>query len=161
MSVKKKDRHVAQKQCLASSRKLISQILILVRAREFDNMGKQTRKPGILGEGQAFQLFGLDLFRCAKSIHANCYQAAEIRLSKEPETLIQRNAYHKQAIEYCNSIFRLLDLCIFQYAQESKKKLNSFEYVAKLTKEVKRDIQDRMNRDKLLYEQRYQKKEKS
>lgn len=154
MSVKVKDRHVSKQECLGLSRNLVSQILILVRPREFDKDGKQIQKPGILGEGQPLQAFGLDILRCGKAIHANCYQACDIYL-KDKETLKQRTEFHKEAIKYCDSILRQLDLCIFEYGKNNKKKRHSFEYVARLTYKVKRSLQDRLNRDVLIYQHNY------
>lgn len=154
MPVKVKDRHVSKQECLGLSRKLISQILILTRPREFNQDGKQIQKPGVLGEGQPLQAFGLDILRCGKAIHANCYQACEIYLKNE-ETLNKRTMYHKEAIKYCDSILRQLDLCIFEYGKNSKKKRKSFEYVARLTYNMKHSLQDRLNRDNLIYQHQY------
>ena len=81
MSVKTKDRHKSKRECLQKSRELVNYILVLTRPREFDESGKQVRKPGLLGEGQPFQAFGLDIIKCGKSIHAACYQASEIYLN--------------------------------------------------------------------------------
>lgn len=154
MSVKKKDRHISKQECLQKSRELINYLLILVRPREFNELGKQVRKPGILGEGQAFQMFGADLFKCGKTIHATCYQACEINLKNEASYL-QRKQFWEKAIEFCNSILRQLDLCIYLYALNNQKKRKSFEHLARLTKEMKNSLQDRLNRDKLIYEQHY------
>lgn len=154
MSVKTKDRHVSKQECLGLSRVLVQQILIITHPREFDQNGKQIRKPGLLGEGQPLQAFGIDLLRCGKAIHAYCYQACEIYL-KDKETLDKRTVLHRQAIEQCDSILRQLDLCIFEYASKSKKKRKSFEHIARLTRNVKRSIQDRLNRDNLIYHHNY------
>jgi len=139
---------------LGKSRTLINQILLLTHPREFDSQGKQTRKPGLLGEGQAFQAFGLDILNCGKRLHAACYQAGKTTL-RDKESFELRTQHHKDALAYCDSIFRLLDICTFQYASKSQKKKKSFFHVAKLTKDVKSSIQDRMNRDKLIYENKY------
>lgn len=157
LSVKKKDRHKSKRECLQKSRELINYILILTRPREFDKDGKQIRKPGLLGEGQPLQAFGYDLLRCGKNIHAECYQACEIYL-KDELTLAQRNEYHRKAISFCDSIFRQIDLCIYQYALTNKKKRTSFEHLARLTKATKESLQDRMNRDKLIFEDKYESK---
>lgn len=154
MSVKTKDRHVSKQECLGLSRVLVQQILIITRPREFDKNGKQIRKPGLLGEGQPLQAFGIDLLKCGKAIHSCCYQACEIYL-KDKETLNKRTMFHKQAIEYCDSILRQLDLCIFEYADKSKKKRKSFEHIGRLTHNVKRSLQDRLNRDNLIYLHNY------
>lgn len=154
MSVKKKDRHVSKREALGKSRELMNYILILTRPHEFDQDGKQIHKPGILGEGQPLQAFGYDILKCGKAIHAACYQASEIYL-KDSESLQERNKYHKQAIEYCDSIFRQLDLCIYQYARNNKKKMKSFRHCAMLVKSVKDSLYDRINRDKLIYEHKY------
>lgn len=154
MSVKTKDRHVSKQECLGLSRILVQQILIITRPREFDQDGKQICKPGILGEGQPLHAFGLDLLKCGKAIHACCYQANKIYL-KNKQTLDERTALHKKAIEYCDSILRQLDLCIFTYAQKSKKKRKSFNYVIQLTYKTKRSLQDRLNRDDLIYHHNY------
>ncbi len=154
MSVKKKDRHVSRREALGKSRELVNQILIITRPREFDKDGKQIHKPGLLGEGQPLQAFGYDLLKCGKGIHAACYQASEIYL-KDKESLEARNKYHRQAIEYCDSIFRQIDLCIYQYAKNNKSKRRSFEYLARLTKNTKESIQDRVNRDKLIFQHKY------
>lgn len=154
MSVKKKDRHISMNEPLGKSRTLMNQILLITHPREFDSNGHQLRKPGLLGDGQAFQCFGLDILNCGKRIHAACYQAGEIYL-KDKASFDTRTKYHNDALEYCNSILRMLDLCIFQYAGQSKKKRQSFFYVGKLTRDVKHSIQDRMNRDKLIYEDKY------
>ena len=154
MSVKTKDRHKSKRECLQKSRELMNYILILTRPREFNQDGKQIQKPGLLGEGQPLQAFGYDLLKCGKRIHAECYQACEIYLNSQ-ETLKQREEYHKRAVALCDSIFRQIDLCIYQYAQNSKKKRNSFEHLARLTKATKESLQDRMNRDKLILEHVY------
>ena len=154
MSVKKKDRHIAMNEPLGKSRILMNQILLITHPREFDLKNKTLRRPGLLGEGQAFQSFGLDILNCGKRIHAACYQAGNTYLH-DKDTYNTRTKYHQAAIEYCDSIFRLLDLCIYQYAKDSKKKRSSFFYVGKLTHDVKASIQDRMNRDKLIYENKY------
>lgn len=154
MSVKVKDRHLSKQDCLYKARELVGYILVLTRPREFDKDGKQICKPRLLGEGQPLQAFGYDIIKCGKGIHACCYEACKINL-KDKETLTKRNEYHNKAIEYCDSIFRQIDLCIYQYAQNSKKKRRSFEHLARLTKKVKESIQDRKNRDKLIVEHRY------
>ena len=154
MSVKKKDRHISQRETLNKARELMNYILILTHPREFDKDGKQTCKPGLLGEGQPFQAFGYDILTCGKRIHAACYEACEIHL-KNKETLEARAQFHRQAIKYCDSLFRLIDLCIFQYAKNNKKKRRSFEHLARLVKAQKQSILDRINRDNLIYEHKY------
>ena len=154
MSVKTKDRHISKRHSLYKARELMGYILVLTRPREFDKDGKQICKPGLLGEGQPLQAFGLDIIKCGKGIHACCYEASKINL-KDKDTLTKRNEYHNKAIEYCDSIFRQIDFCIFQYAQNSKKKRRSFEHLARLTKVTKEAIQDRKNRDKLILEHSY------
>lgn len=154
MSVKKKDRHISMNEPLGKSRTLVHQILMITHPREFDKQGKQIRKPGLLGEGQPLQAFGLDILACGKRIHAACYQAGEIYL-RDQKTLEERTRYHKQAIEHCDSILRQIDLCIFNYADKSKKKRKSFLYLAKLTLDTKHSLQDRMNRDQLIYNHKY------
>ncbi len=154
MSVKKKDRHPSKNDCIGMSRRLVEQILILTRPREFNKDGKQIKRPGLLGEGQPLQAFGLDILRCGKSIHASCCQGCKIYL-KDKDTLDKRKKYFTNAIEYCDSILRQLDLCIFVYANNSKKKRKSFEYVCRLAYGVKQIIQDRLNRDKLIYLHQY------
>lgn len=155
MSVKKKDRHVSKRECLGKSRELMNFILILTRPREFDKDGKQTQKPGLLGEGQPLLAFGSDILTCGKCIHAACYNACEINL-RDRKSLDARNKLHEQTIRYCDSLFRLIDLCIFQYAKNNKKKRRSFEHLARLVKAQKDSLYDRMNRDKLIYEQKYE-----
>lgn len=154
MSVKKKDRHISKNDCLMQARELIKYLLILIRPREFDKDGKQIQKPGILGEGQPLQAFGIDLFTCGKRIHGACYQASRIYLKNE-DTLKQRVEFYQQALEYCNAILRLLDLCIYTYGANSKKKRKSFEHCTRLTVAAKRSIQERINRDKLIYQHCY------
>lgn len=132
----------------------MSYILVLTRPREFNQDGKQICKPGLLGEGQPLQAFGVDLIRCGKAIHAACYEGCNIYLNSE-QTLKQRIEYWDQAIKYCDSILRQIDLCIFEYARNSKKKKNSFEHLARLTYTMKQTLQDRKNRDKLIYEYSY------
>lgn len=152
MSVKKKDRHISRREALGKSRELVNYILVLTRPREFSEDGKQVKKPGMLGEGQPLQAFGYDLLRCGKGIHANCYQASKIYLKRgDEDSLKERNKYHKFAIEYCDSIFRQIDLCIYQYAKGNKKKMKSFNHLALLTKITKSSIQNRMNRDNLIF----------
>ena len=109
MSVKKKDRHVSKRECLGKSRELMNYILVLTRPREFDKDGKQIQKPGLLGEGQPLQAFGYDILTCGKRIHAACYDACEIYL-KDEESLEARTKLHKQAIKYCDSLFRIIIL---------------------------------------------------
>ena len=157
MSVKKKDRHVSKQEATQKSRKLVHQLLIITRPEMYDKTGKVIRKAGLLGKGQPFQVFGLEILHLAKLIHSYCYQASQINL-KDKATLDKRNEYHKKALEQCYSILRQLDLCIFEYAQKSKKKRKSFGYVAYLTSDTVSSIQDRLNRDKLIYEQGYKEK---
>ena len=149
MSVKVKDRHISKKAALEKSRALMDYILVLTRPREFDKDGKQICKPGLLGEGQPLQAFGIDIIKCGKAIHACCFEAAKVNL-KDKETLDIRNKYHRQAIQYCDSIFRQVDLCIYQYARNNKKKRRSFEHLARLTQVTKSTLHDRMNRDNLI-----------
>ena len=112
MSVKVKDRHISKQDCLYKARDLMGYILVLTRPREFDKDGKQICKPGLLGEGQPLQAFGYDIIKCGKGLHACCYEACKINL-KDKETLAKRNDYHNKALEYCDSIFRQIDLCIY------------------------------------------------
>lgn len=153
MSVKKKDRHKSNQEPLEKARKLVEQILILVRQAEYDESGKRIHKAGILGEGQPLQVFGLELIRSGKKVHAECYQGCKVYL-KDKQSLKERRMYFKEAIECCDSIFRQLDLCIFQYGT-SQKKRKSFEYLARLNKDTKASIQDRLNRDNLIYQDLY------
>lgn len=154
MSVKKKDRHQAASEPLEFSRQLTHQALILTHAREFDETGKQIRKPGILAEGQPFFAFGKDCLDLSKRIHAKCYEALSIKLRNQ-ETLEQRTKLHDQAVEYCKSILRLMDLCIYEYGENNKKKKKSFTYFSKLAYNTMKSIQDRINRDKLICEHEY------
>ena len=103
MSVKVKDRHISKQHCLYKARDLMGYILVLTRPREFDKDGKQICKPGLLGEGQPLQAFGLDIIKCGKGIHACCYEASKINL-KDKDTLTRRNEYHNKAIEYANTV---------------------------------------------------------
>lgn len=80
MSVKTKDRHISKRHSLYKARELMGYILVLTRPREFDKDGKQICKPGLLGEGQPLQAFGLDIIKCGKGIHACCYEASKINL---------------------------------------------------------------------------------
>lgn len=154
MSVKAKDRHKAKRECLQKSRELVKYVLLLTQPKEFDKNGKQIRKPGPLAEGQPFYAFGNDLIRLSKQIHAACYTGCEINLKNE-QTFYQRKEAWDSAIKYCDSIFRQIDLCIFQYAQNSKKKFNSFKHLAELTWSTKKALQDRINRDTLISTQRH------
>ena len=154
MSVKKKNRHVSKSECLGKSRELIHYILILTRPRQFNEDGQQIQKPGLLGEGQPLQAFGYDMLTCGKRIHAACYDACRIYL-KDAETLRARTELHQRAIDYCKSIMRMIDLCIFQYARNDKKKLRSFEHLARLVKLQLDSLYDRINRDKLIFEDKY------
>ena len=154
MSVKVKDRHPSKNDCLGESRRLVEQILVLTRPREFDKDGKQKTKPGLLGEGQPLQAFGIDILKCGKSIHGACYQGCKIYL-KDEETLNKRAELFNRAVEYCDSILLQLDLCIFTYARNNKNKRRSFEYVCRLTYHLRQTLKDRLNRDKLIYLHQY------
>ncbi len=156
MSVKKKDRHKSNKEPLEKSRKLVEQILILVRQAEYDRTGKRIQKAGILGEGQPLQVFGLDLIRTGKRLHAECYEGCNTYL-RDKKTLKIRSRYFREAIECCDNIYRQIDLCISQYGKTSNKKRRSFEYLARLNREVKMSLQDRLNRDNLIYQHVYKK----
>ncbi len=158
MSVKKKDRHLSRSECLNRARILVHQVMILTRPMIINDDGTKT-KPGILGDGQAFQSFGSDLLRSAKAIHAYCYRGVDIYI-KTKEDLDKRNEYFKKAIEQCDSILRLLDLCIFQYARKNKRKMRSFAYVCQLSKNVKSGIQERMNLDNMILQHIEEKKKK-
>lgn len=158
MSVKKKDRHLSRSECLNKARKLVQQTLILTRPAITNDDGSIT-KAGILGSGQPYYAFGIDLFNSAKAIHANCYQAVDIYI-KDQKTLNSRNEFFKKALSYCDSILRLLDLCIFQYGQTNKKKMRSFLYVAELTKSIKDSIYERMNLDNMILQHIQEKKKK-
>ena len=158
MSVKKKDRHLSRSECLNRSRKLVQQTLILTRPVIVNDDGTTT-KPGILGSGQPYYAFGIDLFNNAKAIHANCYQAVDIYI-KDQESLDTRNKFFKKALNYCDSVLRLLDLCIFQYGQTNQKKMRSFLFVAQLTKSIKDSIYERMNLDNMILQHIQEKKMK-
>lgn len=112
MSVKAKDRHISKNICLQYSRELMNYILILTRPRCFDENGKQVCKPGLLGEGQPLQAFGLDFLKYGKLIHAICHKSCNIYLNSQT-SFKQKEEYWNQAIEYCESILRLIDLCIY------------------------------------------------
>lgn len=116
-------------------------------------------KPGILGTGQAYYAFGIDLLRSAKAVHANCYQAVDIYI-KDAETLAARNEFFKKAIEQCDSMLRQLDLCIYQYARKNKKKRRSLGFVCKLIFDMKNGIYTRMNLDNLILQNMQGKKRK-
>ena len=154
MAVKKKDRSVSKNDVLNKARSLVMYTLVLIHPREFDKDGKQIRKPGILGEGQPLQAFGLDIFKCGRRIHAACYQASKIYL-KDEQTLKARRELYDQALENCRVIFQLIDLCIVAYAQNNKAKRRSFAHLGYLTKEVKDAVDDRKNRDILIYNHEY------
>lgn len=158
MSVKKKDRHLSRSECLNRARKLVQQVMILTRPLIQNEDGTQT-KPGILGAGQPYYAFGIDLFNSAKAVHSYCYQGVEIYI-KDQETLNSRNEYFKKAIQYCDSMMRLLDLCIFQYARTNKRKMRSFVYVASLIKDVKDCLYQRMNLDNMILQNIQEKKMK-
>lgn len=158
MSVKKKDRHLSRSECLNLARKLVMQVMIITRPAIQEDDGKII-KPGILGTGQAFSAFGADLLRSSKAVHANCYQAVQIYI-KDAETLSKRNEFFKHALDQCDSILRQLDLCIYQYARNNKKKRKSFAYVAQLTKDMKDGIYTRMNLDNLILQHMLEKKKK-
>lgn len=145
MAVKKADRHKSRSECLEKSRKLVVQALSLTRPAMENDDGSHI-KPGPLGYGQPFYAFGNDIMSCAKKVHAECYKATEIYI-KEKEDMDKRNEYFHKALEYCDSILRQLDLCIFAYAQNNKKKRKSFYYMARLTNDQKSSIYDRMNLD--------------
>lgn len=102
MAVKKVDRKLARLEPLYKARDLFNYILTLTHPAEYDKDGKRTRRSGILGEGQPLQVFGY----CGKKINTN----SEIRL-KNKETLEAKDKYHKEAIQYCDCILRLVDLC--------------------------------------------------
>ena len=156
MSVKKNNRHQAMSAPLGKARELVNQILILTRPRIINEDGSQT-KPGLLGEGQPLYAFGNDLIACGKRVHAYCYEAAHHNL-RNYESWQQRATYLHKARDNCDSILRQLDLCIYQYARSSQRKLRSFECCARLTHATKQLINDRLNRDKLIYEQHYKDK---
>lgn len=154
MSVKKKDRHYANNDPLNHARKLMDYILILTRPRQFDENGEKIKKAGWLGEGQPLQAFGIDFLSLSKKIHAKCYNACHTTL-KNKETLDYRTEQLRKALEYCDSIYRQLDYCIFHYGSNNKKKYRSFTHCARLVKELKDAIYTRLNKDKLIYEQKY------
>jgi len=131
--------------------------MILTRPALEHDGGSRT-KPGILGYGQPYTAFGADLFRTAERIHANCYQANSIFIKCKAD-MDKRNEYFKTAIDLCDSILRILDLCIYQYALNNKKKRKSFNYVAKLTWELKKCIYERKRLDNFIL-QGIQSKEK-
>lgn len=136
------------------SRKLVHQVLILVRPAQILDDGSKL-KAGILGEPYYYSAFGSSILFSAKAAHGQCYAACKIHL-KDLNTLKQRTEYFRKAIEYCDSILRELDLCIFEYGKNNKKKRNSFMYVAKLTDNFRTSILDRINKDNLIYQQNYQ-----
>lgn len=154
MAVKKKDRNVSKNDVLNKTRVLVEYILVLIRPREFDKDGNQIQKPGKLGEGQPLQAFGLDIFKCGKGIHAACYQASKIYL-KDEESLNARRELYDKALDYCRAIFQLDDLCIYTYARNNKAKRQSFRHLAYLTKQMKDSINDRKNRDVMIYNHCY------
>ena len=154
MAVKKKDRHQARNDCLAKCRKIVEQALLLTRPPVYNSKtGKRVRRAGKLGEGQPFQVFGLDIMRCSKNAHGACYDASNVHL-KDEDTLNRRTEYHEKAIEQLRCILRLLDLCIFEYGT-SKEKRKSFYFMAKIVNEGIDSIKDRINRDNIIYRTKY------
>ena len=156
MSVKKKDRHLAKNDSLNHTRKLINQVLILTRPYQKFPDGTCI-KPGILGNPQYFQMFGANIVKYSKLIHTNVYLGIKTKL-KNKESLEKRKEYFTNALNYCDIVLQDLDLCIYNYAQNNKKKKKSFEYVANLTYTVKKSLKDRINRDKILYDRYYSNK---
>jgi predicted metal-binding transcription factor (methanogenesis marker protein 9) len=90
MSVKKKDRYVSKLETLEKSRTLMDYLLTLTRPTEYDDTGKQIMKAGLLGEGQAFTIFGADMVKCGKMIHSCCYQATQLNLNEKNYEEIQK-----------------------------------------------------------------------
>ena len=154
MAVKAKNRHQARNDCLSKCRIVMHQSLILTRPPIYNAKGKLVRRAGKLGVGQPFQIFGVDIVRCIKTAHGACYEASKIHL-RDKETLTQRITLHEKAIEQLRSILRQLDFCIFEYGT-SKDKRKSFNYMGKITNEAISSIYDRINRDNLIYKQKYQ-----
>lgn len=154
MAVRKKDRHQAKTECVQKANELVNYILVLVRPREFDYKGKQLCRPGILGEGQAFSAFGSDILTAGKAIHGLCYEGCNTYLHDE-ESLLQRRKFFERAIRQCDAIFRLIDMCCYQYGRTNRNKMRSFQHLAQLNKGVKITLLDRMNRDNLIYQQKY------
>nr|DAQ93893.1 MAG TPA: hypothetical protein [Caudoviricetes sp.] len=153
MSVRKKDRHQSKNDYLNDARKLVHQVLILVRPYQELDDGSHI-KPGILGNPYYYSAFGADILKCAKNAHGYAFSASLINL-KNKKTLVERADYFNKSIRYCDSILRQLDLCIYEYGLNNKKKNKSFKYVAKLTYKLKQNLLDRINRDNLIYSQRY------
>lgn len=155
MAVKKKDRKVSENSYLNDARALVKQIAILTRGPEVLEDGR-TSKPGLLGNSRDFQAFGCNLLNSSKRAHGCAYQASKTHL-KDLKTLETRAEFYYKSIAYCDSMLRELDLCKFMH-QNSKKKTNSLNYVVKLVYTLKQSLQDRINRDKLIYEQQYMNK---
>lgn len=158
MAVKKKDRSVSKNDILNSCRTLLQQILILTRPKEINSKGQQIQKPGLLGQGQIYSAFGLDILTCGKRIHATCKQGLSIKLTDE-ESRLARAKYFDRSIEYCDSILQLTDFCIWQYGT-SKKKRKSLAYLGRLAYDMKKDLQTRKNYDNLILIHGYAKEKK-
>lgn len=153
LAVKKKDRKLAKNDSLNHSRRLVNQVLIITRPRQQNPDGTYS-KPGILGNPHHFQVFGANIIKFAKLVHLNTQLGHQIKI-KDEKTYLQRKEYFTNAINYCDVVLQDLDLCIFHYASNNKKKRKSLEYVAKLTYTTKQSLYDRINRDKMIYNTHY------
>lgn len=144
ISVNKNKRHKAKKDYLNPARALLRQTLIITRPKNGE------KKASVLGGVQSFSTFGADIVNAAKDVHKQCYDASQIYL-KDERTFNKRLEHFNKAIDDCDDILRMLDFCIIEYGTTTKKR-NSLFYVAKLTRTAKFEIQDRINRDKLILE---------
>lgn len=137
------------------ARRAMSQALIIGHPEEYNNKGQKIRRAGVLGKGQAYTIFGSDIIRNAKLAHGLCYSASKIHL-KDEETLNKRVEKHEKAIEYCRSTLRQLDFCLREYGRTESKR-RSINYMSKIAFDMIKALQDRINRDRLIYKQHYQK----
>ena len=144
MFVKKKDRNISAKESLNRSRTLFQQVLTLTRMKTLKVDGTWTRN-GILGYGQAYDVFGKDFIISAKEIHSLCYQGCNIKLDSK-ETFDRRRKFFNEAIELCDKIMREIDLCLFMYGTTNHKR-RSISYVGKLAKDVKNSLVQRKQLD--------------
>lgn len=155
MAVRKSQRKVSGKESLQKARELVNYALILTKSSELKTNGKYS-KPGILGDNQKFSLFGSEIFNCARRVHALCHKACYIRI-KDKETWELKTKLFNQALSYCDTIFSDIDFCIYKYFSTNKQNMRKMEHLSKLTREIKRSIQERITKDKYIFLNYYNK----
>lgn len=150
ISVKKNKRKASKTECLLKARELVYYVLTITKPRIQQEDGKYT-KAGVLGTTYFYHAFGNDLFESSKAVHANALAALDIRF-KNKKQYEQRRAYLERAVQYCNSMLRVIDLCKFEPNLQSKRRRKAVNHLANLVYETKKKLNYRIENDRDIFQ---------